>query len=386
MENKFEQAKRILLHPNFKKLTPTQIQQLYKTILASGLTKADISKILKSKNVQSTYLEAMPYDLFLNFVLEGDIQGADLISLCNSSPLINEKCNKAFTAEGKVIPQYLFYILLQRMDLPKLTSNMDYRTLYKKVIENKPFFSVSRKLKILDQAEKYGDFSIMRYPNSIKNLLYGHYRNFGPFGDLNFRNVEAEADGPTILTDRYYFVSDLEDNLREFLDYIRDNYPLINFKFFSRDINVLTKEIGLTLEEFKRKIYGSYLKELKQNGVSISKKRAEKDFYEFINFNEIFRLFLVDWTNYFGDQLVDLISNIKDTWTDMVDDTIEIVQQASNEGIGEKEEALIFIEQLESISTLTDEEADYLVSLHEKVLAGKLPVLARFKFEELIKY
>lgn len=46
MDDRLQKAKQILLHPNFNKLTPEQIQQVFQSILASGVTKEDIKHIL----------------------------------------------------------------------------------------------------------------------------------------------------------------------------------------------------------------------------------------------------------------------------------------------------------------------------------------------------
>jgi hypothetical protein len=47
--NPFDTAERILLNPNFSKRSPAEIQDLYRGILASGLTKQDIQDILRRR-------------------------------------------------------------------------------------------------------------------------------------------------------------------------------------------------------------------------------------------------------------------------------------------------------------------------------------------------
>src|ERR1039457_3942568 len=42
---------------------------------------------------QAEQLQNLPYDVFTNIILTGDIRGEDLLSLCNSSKVIQEYCN-----------------------------------------------------------------------------------------------------------------------------------------------------------------------------------------------------------------------------------------------------------------------------------------------------
>jgi len=55
-----EQARKILLHPNFNKLTPEEMQRVYGYLLASGITEEDIKRILNSPfvgNIETLTLE-----------------------------------------------------------------------------------------------------------------------------------------------------------------------------------------------------------------------------------------------------------------------------------------------------------------------------------------
>lgn len=55
-----EQARKILLHPNFNKLTPEEMQRVYGYLLALGITEEDIKRILNSPfvgNIETLTLE-----------------------------------------------------------------------------------------------------------------------------------------------------------------------------------------------------------------------------------------------------------------------------------------------------------------------------------------
>lgn len=91
-----EKAKNLLLHPNFNKLSLEQMQQVYRAILASGVTKAEIEEILINSKpkprIEFSYLEKLPKDIFKYMVQVGEIQGKDLIKLCNSSKILRGYC------------------------------------------------------------------------------------------------------------------------------------------------------------------------------------------------------------------------------------------------------------------------------------------------------
>lgn len=89
-----EKAKNLLLHPNFNKLSLEQMQQVYRAILASGVTKAEIEEILINSKPREefSYLEKLPKDIFKHMVQVGEIQGKDLIKLCNSSKILRGYC------------------------------------------------------------------------------------------------------------------------------------------------------------------------------------------------------------------------------------------------------------------------------------------------------
>jgi mannose-6-phosphate isomerase-like protein (cupin superfamily) len=48
-QHKLKHAKRILLNPNFKKLSPQEVQDVYRSLMAAGITKEEIRHILEEK-------------------------------------------------------------------------------------------------------------------------------------------------------------------------------------------------------------------------------------------------------------------------------------------------------------------------------------------------
>ena len=69
----------------------------------------------------TSFVQAMPYDLFLKLVFDSQIWGKDLFSLCLTNTTINKKCNHR---EGK-----LFRSLLKE-EYPQETSPKELRDFY----------------------------------------------------------------------------------------------------------------------------------------------------------------------------------------------------------------------------------------------------------------
>ena len=141
MEDKLVKARGILLNPNFNKLTVEQIVNVYRVILASGVTKEQIAEILKSNtNKNVSYLESLPRDVFKQMVEIGKIQGRDLIYLCNSSPLLRQHClQDEKDINGKIIKQQaIYYDSLVRMGI-RLSPDEIPSEKYLKVMETSTF-------------------------------------------------------------------------------------------------------------------------------------------------------------------------------------------------------------------------------------------------------
>jgi hypothetical protein len=377
MEDKLESARKILLHPNFKKLSPVQIQDVYKTLLSSGLSKDNISNILRSsssvsisKSQEVTYLESLPYNVFMNLIMSGEIQGKDLISLCNSSPLINEKCNKAFIGKnGENVPQFIFYALLKKLGI-NLTGRNDYRNLYVKVSQNLPFLTLKRKLDLVFKQISNLTNRTMIIPRNINDLLY-HNLFSGDLGlIISKEKIYSLIDSNIIYSTiaNYNRMQILIHNL----EIMEDRAFYLNVKYD----RILTSEkaaelANISVEDFLEHVmdYGS------DNG----------PMEDYINVNEKFRLALNDlWNGQFSGKLN--LSDIGRNWSNFVNHVITLIMEAGVAGLADPNLEAENVRILESVKTLTSDELEYLTYLHRKVLSGELPVLTPLEFEELIKY
>jgi len=89
------------------------------------------------------YLQTLPYDVFVNIVIAGDIKGQNLINLCSTSPKFREYCNRELVLpNGQVLNKYLFRQLVADMGF-ELQPNDDPREFYILASKYKPFSTVA---------------------------------------------------------------------------------------------------------------------------------------------------------------------------------------------------------------------------------------------------
>lgn len=137
-----EKAKQLLGHPNFNKLSLQQIQQVFAVILASGVTKDQITSILREIETEKeryalqkanvSHLELLPRNVFKHMVEVGQIKGKDLVHLCNSSPILRNYCLADLKdINGEVIEHQEIYSLALKRVLgkgykPKISPLVDF--------------------------------------------------------------------------------------------------------------------------------------------------------------------------------------------------------------------------------------------------------------------
>jgi len=175
-----EQARQILLHPNFNKLSLDQIQKVFASIIASGVSKPQIESILREKERYNSLkqnvsnLELLPRNVFKTLVEIGQIQGRDLVYLCNSSPILRNYCLANSTdINGEVIETEEIY----RIALNKVLRSTKYKITGSpsKVYQQ---LTQSYKVKILNSDDNFKESStifsrrLRISPDMIVNLQY----------------------------------------------------------------------------------------------------------------------------------------------------------------------------------------------------------------------
>lgn len=133
-------AKEILLHPNFEKLSEEEITEVFSNLLANGISKEQIENILLGKEKKNSNLENLSYDAFL--LITDNMLGKDLINFCNSSPLINEKCNRDLILSNdkgivKIIPQFVFTRALTKAKINILPKEIPRRVYIREFVGGK---------------------------------------------------------------------------------------------------------------------------------------------------------------------------------------------------------------------------------------------------------
>jgi len=256
MDSVLKQARQVLTHPNFSKLTPQQMQEVYRSLLASGVTKDDIRNILLSKP-NLTYLESLPYNIFLNLVTNGEIKGKDLIRFCNSSPLINDKCNRPFqlAKSGDFIPEYLFYLLLKQDGIENKTNprivyiflqtetGKTFHTLYEKI---KAITDVNARL-VYPMRDEFG-YSLGEFPQDLDQLLYHHLKLL--YGSIYYleENLIHSYINVCYIVKHYPNYTGQDSRVLLFLLYLKGGYDGI-LKFNNKP---------LQMSDFKRDYYDKY--------------------------------------------------------------------------------------------------------------------------------
>jgi hypothetical protein len=375
MDDRLEKARKILLHENFPKLTSEQITEVYRNLLENGISKEEISEILKERSQPTsipktsainkkevTYLESLPYHVFVNLVLTGGLRGKDLLNFCGASPLINEKCNKPFVSEsGHVVPQYIFTKLLEQLDIPVRENP---REQYLNLVRHKSYFSLKKKLTLLYRAHSRRPLD--RYPKTIFRLLYNS--NFIMLEFLQMLFEEAFRNRKDLENGRKYVDFENIEGLITDIIHLKprggDEEPM--------NLNMNLDEIRDLLEEYKayidetRPLYDTPLYE------SVKAYISQK---EFSDANQIFSKVLLKNLLKLKYDYVKFRNYLREEW-------IKKAQKILAEGDLNEE----ILQNLNQLGSLTEDELDYLVYLHYKVLDGDIPVLESFEYDRLIKY
>jgi len=193
MEDKLNLIRQIFESPAFRDQTKEEQQVVVNQIISTGEVSAKEVEYLYAR-MNTSWLEKLPYDLFLRFVLDSGLKGKDVINLCNSSSVLNDYCNRGLELQdGTVVDQYLFRLLLQR-DRPGIPyedflpygevgeNSEDPRTTYKEVVIDRIDDHGKLVWLLHDLSEISWDFSSdyisntgINYPEHLENLLYRHH-------------------------------------------------------------------------------------------------------------------------------------------------------------------------------------------------------------------
>jgi hypothetical protein len=115
--------------------TIQQIQQLMEQEKKEKTEQAKIQRETK----EAEYFSMMPYDVFLSIVRKGQINGQNLLNLCNASTKVKEYCDKPLILQnGQIITKNLFRILLNDLGI-KVDVDEDPKEVYINHVKFKGF-------------------------------------------------------------------------------------------------------------------------------------------------------------------------------------------------------------------------------------------------------
>jgi hypothetical protein len=409
-DDRIQKARKILLHENFPKLTPLQVQDVYRNLIIQGITKEEISQILKEKKKDVTYLEGLPYNVFVNLVLVGEIDGRDLLNFCNSSPLINEKCNKAFISEsGHVVPQFIFSKLLQKMGIP---SRENPREQYLNIVQHRTISTLSARLSIL--LDLLGLRS-NHFPETVYDLIYGPRGTFAFEVLEGIKNSKPQSISIVELLEKFMYKLDLSGyykyddiarrNIDEFLEILNlfRSKGLGDLKYNYLGLSRLKSRISQKDFSDANIIFAQALKRiLEKYGYSSEEFRAylrrkwnTNPIFEHLENSETLRHFNIRAMLFEALGIRIPKNDPEGLLNPNPDDKEEEWEEEVSPE--EKERILLETEMLQEefqrvkenlnwFMTITEDELDYLTYLHYKVYNGEIPVLESFTYENLFGY
>src|SRR5579885_675887 len=150
-EQSFNLVRSILSSSIFHSQSLEQRTNILNQIVATGeITREELFNLInetlqqKTKEIRNPlldnnqFIERLDYNVFVNFVTKENIQGKNLIYLCNSSQKLNGFCNKALILpNGNILDQYLFRLLLDKKGIRLLPGQIPRQIYKQKVIGGK---------------------------------------------------------------------------------------------------------------------------------------------------------------------------------------------------------------------------------------------------------
>ena len=182
-----------------RELSQEQIMKLYD----ESQDLSNLPGLSNTSNIsvsQATQLANLPYDVFTNIILTGDIRGEDLLSLCNSSKVIQEYCKRALVLPtGQKVSQYLYRQLIEKERPGYLVGDQEQpRDVYQQ-LTTKRLEDLWTLLKFLEDVQDNemdpDDNKKLIPPRNLQMLLYNYTQDQWA---LLFRGLKLDLNDPTI--------------------------------------------------------------------------------------------------------------------------------------------------------------------------------------------
>ena len=370
--------------------------------------------------MNGSMLERLPYDVFMNVIQTSDMTGKDLIHLCNSSPFLNEYCNRSLVLpNGDKLNQYLFRILLQNKYNINLPSEANPREEYRRVVIGDAL--LFRKLKEILEVIGSGY-------DPLPDTLYKPYNLYQLFSFFDIiKTLNNAVELPDLFgtpvkdyPDAYDIKQEIE-NLTQVTTQIESLINLINslLQYGKHGIRFNKSILFLSEKEFEEskglslrasiQLAKDQKLTLLHNGIKEIKGRTRNNISLFSEVNKSDASNVLDLSI---DEIITIINNYENVYTDIVRYESQLVyerrlksvisnkiehflrvQRSSVESSEEKydpETFKILMENFYNIGRLThakesfDSIIDYVLELFNKVLNGKLKLSTLFDEESLL--
>jgi hypothetical protein len=371
MEKQLDHVKDIIRSSRFQLSSESEQQKFLNQIVTTG--EVSIEDVMSIYN--NVYLETLPYNVFLNIILNGDISGINLLNLCNSSPLINNQCNKSFKSEdtGETIPQYLFVLLLRKAGINyeqiiKRKPNLLPRNVYYYyfVGDGVRFNRLKDKLIYMAVILKQDTF----IPDNLYDLLYNNNefekgtRFFKDLLNVKLKNLER-------FNYSNYILQDVENEFQdEFLDPEQSSTSLTQIAEIEEKTGIAAKE--LLLDSFKSDSKNPH--NIKRFHLLFPGSEFTLQNYVTIvrNNQEYFRRYLL------GIPGIADYDKLLKTAQEAVNTYIEYIISSKYVSIDHPK-----LPDIDHSKLLDNDDIIYIIKLHMRVLRGELKLNTPFQIDQL---
>jgi len=311
--------------------------------------------------MEISYLESLPYLVFVQ--VSSKLKGSDLINFCQSSPLINEKCNRDFVSEsGNVVRQYVFTKILEQIGIP-VRGNP--REQYVNLIRHRAYFSIKQKFDLHLRV-----WEIDKRIKTIFDLLYNPPSNFDDVLIFNIGRRLRDQSNRQLLNDIYFLMIDTEVLSEK-----------LNLEHGNDEEETLIRLYQNMKEKYDRLRHLLQGNEKLYSYMDFENLKLYVKPQSFSNFNHLFAKILAKAIRDTGYNMMDARMDFNHEFFN--DDHIQFFMEGESEF---NETIKYIVENRNELERFSEDELDYLCYLHYKVINEEIPVLESFDYFKLIGY
>lgn len=368
-------VKTIIDSPKFKALSEgEQLAVLEQIILTGEILRDELYQLYNTSNLENVSvgptLTNLPYEVFVNLIQAGQLEGKDLIQLCNSSAKLREYCDRSFVLnDGQQISQYVFRLALQaiKIDTDKIIAKYSVKGrvltpkdiyIYYTIGDGVYYDDLAEKLRhVVDIAvERFG--WRLEFPKTLGDLLY-YQSDYG----FEFLGRGGNKDDPDYTLFNHGHNAIYEISQEDYLDNVFD-------------LDSMASISGKSMEELVEPIYEVFRviadEEDRQGRQKPGKVRSIVTLEQLIqiirNYPEYYRQYLLK-NPYPEDQLKQYILMGYKNVTDVLKDY-------------SRDDALDPLDL--NLLELSQNDISYLIKLHHRIITGDLKINTPFLKDELL--